>query len=196
MCGNPFGRHAPLKQYMRCGTQWFQTPFCTFFGISPYSDDEGERDRLFPLRGITSIQSKGEIELKDLLDTFAVCGQLMEDTDPCGCNHTNECSEFAPFPLPSFPEDYAVAMAPINRMQKAMMRKRRLRAALSFRCSTSRFWGKRGAAAYDAKRKTAPAPELRSVCALGASPIPGYPSKRYAGARYGQTIRQYGFLTR
>ena len=55
--------------------------------------------------------------MKDLLDTFAVCGQLMEDTDPCGCNHTNECSEFAPFPLPSFPEDYAVAMAYIPYQQ-------------------------------------------------------------------------------
>ena len=108
--------------------------------------------------------------------------QLMEDTDPCGCNHTNECSEFAPFPLPPSRRITPLLwpISPINRMQKAMMRKRRLRAALSFRCSTSRFWGKRGAAAYDAKRKTAPAPELRSVCALGASPIPGYPSKRYA----------------
>ena len=57
--------------------------------------------------------------MKDLLDTFAVCGQLMEDTDPCGCNHTNECSEFAPFPLPSFPEDYAVAMAYIPYQQDA-----------------------------------------------------------------------------
>lgn len=168
------------------------------FGISPYSDDEGERDRLFPLRGITSIQSKGEIELKDLLDTFAVCGQLMEDTDPCGCNHTNECSEFAPFPLPSFPEDYAVAMAyiPYQQDAKSYDAEKALARGTLFPVLDKPFWGKRGAAAYDAKRKTAPAPELRSVCALGASPIPGYPSKRYAGARYGQTIRQYGFLTR
>ena len=103
--------------------------------------------------------------MKDLLDTFAVCGQLMEDTDPCGCNHTNECSEFAPFPLPSFPEDYAVAMAYIPYQQDAK--------------------------SYDAEKALA-----RGTLFPGASPIPGYPSKRYAGARYGQTIRQYGFLTR
>lgn len=54
--------------------------------------------------------------MKDMLDTFAACGQLMEETDPCGCNHTNK---FAPFPLPSFPEDYAVAMAYVPYQQNA-----------------------------------------------------------------------------
>lgn len=52
-----------------------------------------------------------------MLDTFAACGQLMEDKGPCGCNTTN--NDFAPFPLSSFPEDYSVAMAYIPYQQNA-----------------------------------------------------------------------------
>lgn len=55
--------------------------------------------------------------MKDMLDTFAACGQLMEDKGPCGCNTTN--NNFAPFPLSSFPADYAVAMAYISYQQNA-----------------------------------------------------------------------------
>ncbi len=55
--------------------------------------------------------------MKDMLDTFAACGQWMEDKGPCSCNTTN--NDFAPFPLSSFPADYAVAMAYIPYQQNA-----------------------------------------------------------------------------
>lgn len=75
-----------------------------------------ERDCPLRYRGDASIPYKGEIELKDMFDTFAACGQWMEDSAPCDCDTTNG---FAPFPLSSFPEDYAVAMAYIPYQQNA-----------------------------------------------------------------------------